>query len=69
MKPIDTPFNSAGGGPVTASVNALNQLTSGLGFSSFSHDRRGNLTFASQGASAYSYAYDHENQCTTAGGP
>jgi hypothetical protein len=61
--------NNAGGGTVSATVNALNQLTSGLGFSSFSHDRHGNLTFASQGSSAYAFAYDHENQCAIAGGP
>jgi hypothetical protein len=47
----------------------LNQLTSGLGFSgSLVHDRRGNLLTIGSAASGKAFAYDHENQCTTAGG-
>jgi hypothetical protein len=61
--------NSAGGSTVTATVNALNQLTSGLGHSGYSHDRRGNLLTAGVAGNGYAFAYDHENQCAIAGGP
>jgi RHS repeat-associated protein len=66
---LATRTNNATGGTTTASVNALNQLTSGLDHPSFSHDRRGNLTFAGNGTPGTSlmFAYNYEDQCTSAG--
>jgi YD repeat-containing protein len=63
---LATRTNNATGGTTTASVNALNQLTSGLGYTGFTHDRRGNLTFATGGTSMQ-FEYNYEDQCTSAG--
>ncbi|MFN0069512.1 MAG: hypothetical protein ACKVYV_17990, partial [Limisphaerales bacterium] len=60
--------SNGAGSTVSATVNALNQLTSGLGFSgSLAYDRRGNMLTLGSAGSGKAFAYDHENQCTTAG--
>jgi hypothetical protein len=62
---LATRTNNATGGTNSVSVNALNQMTAGFS-GTFTHDRRGNLTFSS-GMGGHSFSYNYEDQLTSGG--